>query len=101
MTATMWSAGAPTGKYMKWNSIDWKEVNIFVKRLQMRISKVVKEKKFEKVKLLLTKSYYAKLFAVLFKTVYIIVRYIKIVGKQIHSTHNIRVIFGNADTLNV
>lgn len=67
MTAAMWSAGAPTSKYTKWNSINWKEVNIFVKRLQMRISKAVKEKKFGKVKTLqwlLTKSYYAKLLAI-------------------------------------
>ncbi len=67
MTATIWSAGAPTSKYKRWKSINWKEVNIFVKRLQMRISKAVKEKKFGKVKSLqwlLTKSYYAKLLAV-------------------------------------
>ena len=67
MTAAMWSAGAPANRYTKWNSINWKEVNIFVKRLQMRISKAVKEKKFGKVKSLqwlLTKSYYAKLLAI-------------------------------------
>ena len=66
MTATVWSAGAPTGSYMKWISINWKKVNIFVKRLQMRIAKAVKEKRFGKVKSLqwlLTKSYYAKLLA--------------------------------------
>ncbi len=67
MTATIRSAGAPTSNYKRWNSINWKEVNIFVKRLQMRISKAVKEKKFGKAKSLqwlLTKSYYAKLLAV-------------------------------------
>ncbi len=67
MTATKRSAGAPTSKYRKWNSINWKEVNIFVRRLQMRISKAVKEKKYGKVQSLqwlLTKSYYAKLLAV-------------------------------------
>ncbi len=67
MTATIRSAGAPTSNYKRWNSINWKEVNIFVKRLQIRISKAVKEKKFGKVKSLqwlLTKSYYAKLLAV-------------------------------------
>lgn len=67
MTAATRSAGAPTSKYTKWNSINWKEVNIFVKRLQMRISKAVKEKKYGKIKSLqwlLTKSYYAKLLAI-------------------------------------
>jgi len=43
MTADKRPAGAPTGKYIKWNSINWKEVNIFVKRLQMCISKAVKK----------------------------------------------------------
>ena len=65
MTAVKLLAGAPTGRYMKWNSINWKKVNIFVKRLQMRIAKAVKEKKFGKAKSLqwiLTKSYYAKLY---------------------------------------
>ncbi len=67
MTATIWSAGAPTGSYMKWISINWRKVNIFVKRLQIRIAKAVKEKRFGKVKSLqwlLTKSYYAKLLAI-------------------------------------
>ncbi len=67
MTATNWPAGAPTGKYRNWNSIDWKKVNIFVKRIQMRMAKAVKEKKFGKVKSLqwlLTHSYYAKLLAI-------------------------------------
>ena len=60
MTAAVWLAGAPTNKYINWNFINWKKVNIFVKRLQMRISKAVKEKKFGKAKCLqwlLTKSY--------------------------------------------
>jgi RNA-directed DNA polymerase len=66
MTAVLWPAGAPTGKYTAWRSINWKAVNIFVKRLQMRIAKAVKEKRYGKVKALqwlLTKSYYAKLLA--------------------------------------
>ncbi len=66
MTAAIWSAGAPTGSYMKWISFNWRKVTIFVKRLQMRIAKAVKEKRFGKVKSLqwlLTKSYYAKLLA--------------------------------------
>jgi hypothetical protein len=50
MTAAVWPAGAPTNKHMNWNSINWKKVNISVKRLQMCISKTVKEKKFGKVR---------------------------------------------------
>ena len=67
MTATIGLAGAPPSDYINWKSINWKEVNIFVKRLQMRISKAVKEMKFGKVKSLqwlLTNSYYAKLLAI-------------------------------------
>ena len=64
MTAVILPAGAPTGKHIKWKSINWKKVSMFVKRLQMRIAKAVKEKRYGKVKALqrlLTKSYYAKL----------------------------------------
>ncbi len=48
MTAVLWPAGAPTGNCTVWNSINWKTVSIFVKRLQMRIAKAVKEKKHGK-----------------------------------------------------
>ena len=41
MTAVLWPAGAPTGRYTAWSSINWKAVNRFVKRLQMRIAKAV------------------------------------------------------------
>ena len=41
MTAVFWPAGAPTGKYTARASINWRAVNIFVKRLQMRIAKAV------------------------------------------------------------
>lgn len=64
MTAT---AGASIGKFKNWKSIKWKIVYQFVNRLQMRIAKAVKEKKFGKAKALqwlLTHSYYAKLLAV-------------------------------------
>jgi len=67
MTAVILPAGAPTGKHIKWKSINWKKVSMFVKRLQMRIAKAVKEKRYGKVKVLqrlLTKSYYAKLLAI-------------------------------------
>ncbi|MBU3953250.1 MAG: reverse transcriptase N-terminal domain-containing protein, partial [Proteobacteria bacterium] len=67
MTAVLWPAGAPTGKYTVWASINWRAVSMFVKRLQMRIAKAVKEKRYGRVKALqwlLTKSYYAKLLAI-------------------------------------
>ena len=67
MTATARLADAPTGRHTNWKSIDWKSVHSAVRRLQVRIAKAVKEKKFRKVKSLqwiLTHSYYAKLIAV-------------------------------------
>jgi RNA-directed DNA polymerase len=51
----------------QWNNIDWKTVEKFVNRLQSRIAKAVKNKKWSLVKrlqYLLTHSYYAKLLAV-------------------------------------
>lgn len=50
----------------QWNSIDWKEVEKLVNRLQVRMAKAVKEGKWYLVKrlqYLLTHSYYAKLLA--------------------------------------
>jgi len=50
----------------QWNNIDWKEVEKLVNRLQIRITKAVKEGKWYLVKRLqymLTHSYYAKLLA--------------------------------------
>ena len=67
MTAVLWPAGAPSGRNTVWSSINWKTIRIFVKRLQMRITKAVKEKRYGRVKALqwlLTKSYYAKLLAI-------------------------------------
>ncbi len=51
----------------QWNSIDWKEAQREVRRLQVRIAKAVKENRWNKVKslqYLLTHSFYAKLLAV-------------------------------------
>ena len=51
----------------QWNDIDWKKVEKQVNRLQVRITKAVKEGKWYLVKrlqYLLTHSYYAKLLAV-------------------------------------
>ena len=51
----------------KWISIDWKEAERQVRRLQVRIAKAVKENRWNKVKALqylLTHSFYAKLLAV-------------------------------------
>jgi RNA-directed DNA polymerase len=67
MTATLKEAGAPVGTFRNWNSIDWKTIHEHIKRLQMRIAKAVKEKKFGRAKALqwlLTHSFYAKLLAI-------------------------------------
>jgi RNA-directed DNA polymerase len=50
----------------QWNNIDWKKVEKHVNRLQVRITKAVKECKWyliKKLQYLLTHSYYAKLLA--------------------------------------
>ncbi len=50
----------------QWNNIDWKKVENLVNRLQIRITKAVKESKWYLVKrlqYLLTHSYYAKMLA--------------------------------------
>jgi len=60
-------AGAPIDEAKKWSSINWKEAERQVRRLQMRIAKAVKENRWHKVKALqhlLTRSFYAKLLAV-------------------------------------
>ncbi len=67
MTATVRLADAPASRHTSWNSIDWKTVRRDVRRLQVRIAKAVKEKKFRIVRSLqwlLTHSYYAKLIAI-------------------------------------
>ena len=51
----------------QWKSIDWKEAETYVNRLQVRIAKATQEKKWNTVKrlqYLLTHSYYAKAMAV-------------------------------------
>jgi len=60
-------AGALIDDAKKWNSIDWSYARRQVRRLQVRIAKAVKEKRWNKVKVLqylLTRSLYAKLLAV-------------------------------------
>lgn len=59
-------AGAPSTSE-EWTTIDWGFIESEVKRLQMRIAKAVKEKRYGKVKALqwmLTHSYHAKLLAI-------------------------------------
>jgi len=65
MTAV--KAGAPIDDARKWRSMNWKEAQRQVRRLQMRIAKAVKENRWNKVNALqqlLTYSFYAKLLAV-------------------------------------
>lgn len=68
MTAKVSSnAGAPSTSMLHWDDIDWRFVASNVRRLQMRIAKAFREKKYGKAKSLqwiLTHSYYAKLLAV-------------------------------------
>jgi RNA-directed DNA polymerase len=59
--------GAPITSINDWNAINWQQVEIEVLRLQMRIAKAYREKRYGKVKALqwlLTHSLYAKLLAV-------------------------------------
>ena len=52
---------------LQWNTINWHSVEAFVFRLQVRIAKAAKEKRWGKVSALqrlLTRSHYAKLLAV-------------------------------------
>ena len=68
MTASNTStAGASSSNDSEWSQIDWQQAQSLVRRLQMRIAKAVREKKWGKVKSLqwiLTHSYHAKLLAV-------------------------------------
>jgi len=64
---TVATTGAPVDDAGKWHSINWKAAEKHVRRLQMRIAKAVKEKKWGKVRSLqniLTRSFHAKLLAV-------------------------------------
>ena len=60
-------AGALIDDAKKWRTIVWKPIRQQVRRLQVRIAKAVKDKRWNKVKVLqyiLTRSFYAKLLAV-------------------------------------
>jgi RNA-directed DNA polymerase len=64
---TVRRTGALPDKAAKWKAVDWFKARHYVRRLQMRIAKAVKERSKGKVKALqwlLTHSYYAKLLAV-------------------------------------
>ena len=59
--------GAPTTKETSWKAVDWNKAESEVNRLQMRIAKAVKEKRYGKARALqwvLTHSHFAKLLAV-------------------------------------
>ena len=68
MTAMISSlTGAPSASELTWNDTNWPHVTKEVLRLQMRIAKAVREKRYGKVKALqwlLTHSFSAKLLAV-------------------------------------
>ena len=60
-------AGAPKDDAGKWGKIDWNHARRQIRRLQIRIAKAVKEKRWNKAKALqylLTRSFHAKLLAV-------------------------------------
>ncbi len=66
MTALI-EAGAFSHTEMQWHAIDWQKVHHAVRRLQARIVKAVKEKRWGKVKALqrlLTHSFSGKALAV-------------------------------------
>jgi RNA-directed DNA polymerase len=59
--------GAPVASKATWNSIEWNKAEYEVKRLQMRIAKAIRYKKYGKAKALqrlLTHSFYGKCLAV-------------------------------------
>jgi RNA-directed DNA polymerase len=61
------ATGAPSASFSDWTSIDWSVVYRHVYRLQVRIAKAVEQERWHKVAALsriLTRSYYAKLWAV-------------------------------------
>jgi RNA-directed DNA polymerase len=58
---------APTERVQSWESVDWREAETYVKKLQMRIVKAQNDGHYNKVKALqwlLTRSFYAKALAV-------------------------------------
>lgn len=67
MTVTTTLTGAPSTCQDNWDSINWKTINSQVRRLQMRIAKAIREKRYNKAKALqwlLTHSRCGKLSAV-------------------------------------
>ena len=61
------AAGAPSTNAQCWNRVDWKKARAFVYRMQMRIAKSIREKRWSKAKVLLrllSRSFYGKLIAV-------------------------------------
>src|SRR4029077_12425861 len=59
--------GAASSREVNWRSIDWAKAHQTVRRLQMRIAKAVRERRWGKVKALqqlLTHSFYGKAIAV-------------------------------------
>jgi RNA-directed DNA polymerase len=59
--------GASSAYPRKWSAINWRTIKSHVRRLQMRIAKAIREKRYGKAKALqwlLTHSFYAKLLAV-------------------------------------
>ncbi len=67
MTAGLVLAGAPSSCDLKWDDINWHPVEKYVRRLQMRIAKAIREGRHGKAKSLqwlLTHSFAAKLLAV-------------------------------------
>ena len=67
MDATERSACAPSGSGETWSSVEWKAMGRRVYRLQVRIAKAVREKRFNKAKALqwiLVHSFAAKLWSV-------------------------------------
>jgi RNA-directed DNA polymerase len=64
---TLQEVGAASGRTVDWNGIDWSRAQQAVKRLQMRIAKAVRERRWGKAKALqwlLTRSFYGKAIAV-------------------------------------
>lgn len=64
---TAFGAGASSADARQWNSVNWTRVNAFVRRMQMRIAKSIRQGRWNKAKALqrlLSRSFYARLWAV-------------------------------------
>jgi RNA-directed DNA polymerase len=67
MTTQNPTVGAPSARFMNWKLIKWSEVKNQVRRLQLRIAKAIKLRRYDKAKALqwlLTHSFFAKLLAI-------------------------------------